>query len=181
MTDRVHDEAGRFESKYDPAYCGEVRQYGEDGYSTSAMAAKLKVSRQTLYNWAESHPEFAAALDQGIALAGAWWEDRLRDILFVADRARIGLRIGAVLPFQPAQIVDLPLDAVDDDRRLFPAAQGFALLVGQLLSVVVVSRALGLPTPGLRSLLRRLELADKTGQIVHQTTFQSSISRSMGE
>ena len=80
MTDRVHDEAGRFESKYDPAYCGEVRQYGEDGYSTSAMAAKLKVSRQTLYNWAESHPEFAAALDQGIALAGAWWEDRLRDI-----------------------------------------------------------------------------------------------------
>ena len=71
--------AGR-PSKYDPAYCDAVKAFMGDGYSIAATAGMLKVSRQTIYQWAEDHPEFSDALNEGRTLAAIWWEQKAREI-----------------------------------------------------------------------------------------------------
>jgi hypothetical protein len=50
----------------------------EQGYSTTALAGHLGVSRATIYNWADRHPEFLEALKLGEAASALWWEARLR-------------------------------------------------------------------------------------------------------
>ena len=49
-----------------------------EGYSVTAFAGHLRVSRATIYNWAGAHPEFLDALNIGQAAAGLWWEKLLR-------------------------------------------------------------------------------------------------------
>ena len=49
------------------------------GYSTTALAGHLGVSRSTLYLWMEEHPEFSDAVKEGMAASAIWWEDCLRD------------------------------------------------------------------------------------------------------
>lgn len=67
-------------SKYDPAFCDEAFEFLKQGYSATAFAGHIGVSRQTLYNWADERPEFFDALKSGQAAGVHWWEDRLRDI-----------------------------------------------------------------------------------------------------
>ena len=69
--------AGR-PSAYDPAYCDQIVEFMSEGYSVTAFAGRIRVARQTIYNWAEAHPEFLDALNVGQAVAALWWEDRLR-------------------------------------------------------------------------------------------------------
>lgn len=66
-------------STYDPAYCDAIIDYMAEGYSVTAFAGSVRVSRQTIYNWADEHPEFFDALEVGRAAAATWWEGRLRD------------------------------------------------------------------------------------------------------
>src|SRR5690606_27170991 len=68
---------------------------------------------------------------------------RLR-LFLVHLRARAGLRIGATLPLKTAQVIDLPLDAVDDLRRLTALLERRQFSRRQLAAVEVVSRLLGL-------------------------------------
>ena len=70
--------AGR-PSKYKPQMCDEVLPFMAQGYSTTALAGHLKVSRQTLYDWMDAHPEFLDAVKEGQAASAIWWEDCLRD------------------------------------------------------------------------------------------------------
>lgn len=51
----------------------------EQGYSTTALAGHLKVSRQTIYNWMEEYPEFFDAVKEGMAASAIWWENCLRN------------------------------------------------------------------------------------------------------
>lgn len=67
-------------SKYDPAYCEHVIDFLAQGYSITAFAGSVRVSRQTVYQWAEDHPEFSDALNIARAAAALWWENRLRDV-----------------------------------------------------------------------------------------------------
>ena len=71
--------AGR-PSTYDPAYCKQAVDFLAQGYSITAFAGSIGVSRQTVYQWAEDHPEFSDALNTARAVSALWWENRLRDV-----------------------------------------------------------------------------------------------------
>lgn len=66
--------AGR-PTKYDPEICDTVISYGESGKSRAWIAATLGISRQTMANWEEAHPEFLDAMTHAKLLAQKWWED----------------------------------------------------------------------------------------------------------
>ena len=67
--------AGGRPTDYDPSYCDKVIEWGRAGKSKTWMAAELDCTRQTLDNWAASHPEFLDALTRAITKAQAKWED----------------------------------------------------------------------------------------------------------
>ena len=77
-------ERGR-PSKYDPAFCAQVLPFMEQGYSTTALAGHLGVSRQTLYNWMDEYPDFFDAVKEGVAASAIWWENCLRNNAMKGD------------------------------------------------------------------------------------------------
>jgi len=76
--------AGR-PSKYDPKYCQMAIEFMKDGFSVTALAGHIGVSRSTIFLWAENNPEFSDALKTGQALAAHWWEVRLRDVALTGE------------------------------------------------------------------------------------------------
>ena len=50
-------------TKYRPEFCAEVKTFMALGYSISAFAGHVEVSRETVYEWARTIPEFADALE----------------------------------------------------------------------------------------------------------------------
>lgn len=66
-------------SKYDPAFIEEVLPFMKQGYSTTALAGHLGVSRSTLYLWIEEYQEFSDAVKEGMAASAVWWENCLRN------------------------------------------------------------------------------------------------------
>lgn len=66
--------AGR-PTAYNIAFCDTVIEYGELGKSRAWIAATLGVSRQTLHNWEDAHPEFLDAMTRARDLSQKWWED----------------------------------------------------------------------------------------------------------
>lgn len=65
-------------TKYDKAFCEQAVAFLAHGYSVAALAGELGVSKQTLYNWQDEHPEFFDAVKRGQAKAALWWENVLR-------------------------------------------------------------------------------------------------------
>lgn len=65
---------------YDPKYCEEVVDFMSQGYSVTAFAGSIGVSRQTIYEWAGVHESFSDALNEGRARSAVWWENTLRTI-----------------------------------------------------------------------------------------------------
>jgi hypothetical protein len=66
--------AGR-PTEYDPAFCDLVVEWGAAGKSLTWMAAELDVSRECVYEWGRTHPEFSDALTRARAKSQKWWED----------------------------------------------------------------------------------------------------------
>jgi len=62
MTDTPKRGRGQ-PTKYDPAYCDQVVEWGKQGYSREMIAGELDVSWNTLINWMEANPDFLAALE----------------------------------------------------------------------------------------------------------------------
>lgn len=62
-------------STYDPAYCEQVIGWGREGKSRTWIAATIGVTRQTLGNWEQAHPEFLHAMALAKGLEQLWWED----------------------------------------------------------------------------------------------------------
>ncbi len=60
---------------YKKKYANELIDLMAEGRSLAAFAAKLRVTRQTLYNWARQHEDFAEAMAIGKDLAQAKWEE----------------------------------------------------------------------------------------------------------
>jgi hypothetical protein len=63
-------------SKYEPSYCDVVVELGKAGKSLAQMCANFDISRQTIDNWAEAHPEFLEALSRAKMHAQSWWEEQ---------------------------------------------------------------------------------------------------------
>lgn len=73
--------AGR-PSKYDPSFCDVVIKCGEEGETLAGMADACDVLRETLVEWAKSHPEFSDAVKVGLQKSQAWWERKGREATF---------------------------------------------------------------------------------------------------
>lgn len=65
--------AGR-PSLYKETYCDEVINHMAEGASLTSFAAEIGVSRETISNWMDAHPEFLVAVKKGKAKCAAWWE-----------------------------------------------------------------------------------------------------------
>ena len=64
-------------TKYKPEYDDLVLQeIGEKGLSIAQFARNLRVSRMSIYEWAEVHPSFSDALTRAKEWSEAHWEDR---------------------------------------------------------------------------------------------------------
>ena len=70
--------AGR-PTKYDPAFCEKVIEWGNLGKSVAWFAAQLDVSKECVYNWAREYPEFSDALAVARAKSQSYWEDAGQD------------------------------------------------------------------------------------------------------
>lgn len=121
--------AGR-PSKYNPAFVDEVLPFMEQGYSTTALAGHLGVSRQTIYDWMDAHPAFLDAVKEGVAASAIWWENCLRqnaiDGKGNAASAIFGLKNRASEDWRDKQVVENTHDVSDPVKELFAqiAAQG---------------------------------------------------------
>ena len=54
------------ESTYQPEFCEVAIRVLADGESYAAVCVELGCCRATLYNWRDSHPDFAKALNYGL-------------------------------------------------------------------------------------------------------------------
>ena len=63
------------ESLYKPEYCKTAVEVLSKGKSLAAVCVACGVCRKTLYNWRDTHPEFAEALNLGVQHAQTVWED----------------------------------------------------------------------------------------------------------
>lgn len=61
-------------SLYKPEYCQLVLSMGDEGKTVVQMAVAIDVTRSTIYEWAETHPEFSDALTRARNRSQAWWE-----------------------------------------------------------------------------------------------------------
>lgn len=77
--------AGGRPTKYDPKFCEDVIEYMSLGFSATAAAGYIGVSRATLYKWADEHEEFMDALKTGQAKAALWWETAHRGVAIGED------------------------------------------------------------------------------------------------
>ena len=80
MTEEVKRPVGR-PSLYDPAYCDQVIELGNQGKSIEQIAAKLGVSTRVIFDWKDKHPEFLHALDQAKELELDWWENIAQNMM----------------------------------------------------------------------------------------------------
>lgn len=68
--------AGR-PTDYKEAYCDEAIAHLGEGFTLASFAGIVGADRQTVYNWAEAHPEFFDAIKKGRAKGQHVWEKRL--------------------------------------------------------------------------------------------------------
>jgi hypothetical protein len=63
-----------------PEFCEKVVEFCAWGYSLTAFAGEIGVSRDCLTKWGRAHPEFLLALQVAKAAAARWHEDHGRRI-----------------------------------------------------------------------------------------------------
>ena len=62
-------------SGYDPGLCAEVVEIMGEGYSLTAFAGHIGVSRSTVSDWIKAYPDFAAAVERARAARACRLED----------------------------------------------------------------------------------------------------------
>lgn len=71
--------AGGRPTKYKPKYCKEIVEYMSTGKSVLQFAAKISVTKSSVYEWAKEFPEFSDAFDNARQLCEAHWETIIQD------------------------------------------------------------------------------------------------------
>jgi hypothetical protein len=66
--------AGGRPTKYDPAFCARVVEFGKEGMGKCEMASELDIHYQTFEAWQEAHPEFSTSVKAALRHSQAWWE-----------------------------------------------------------------------------------------------------------
>lgn len=64
---------------YNETICAKAIEVLSNGESLVAVAAELGVSRQTIYDWKDKHPEFNEAVQLGLARSQRYWEQMGHD------------------------------------------------------------------------------------------------------
>jgi hypothetical protein len=64
-------------SQYRPEYCQRAIDYMRQGYSVTALAGHLEVSKDTVYDWINRYPDFCHAVSMGRAARVAALEHKL--------------------------------------------------------------------------------------------------------
>lgn len=95
--------AGGRPTTYLPEYCDHVRDLMAQGYSKTAAAGSLGVSRQRLLDWAEANPEFRDAIKDGEASRTFKLE---QDLLEAPDGPTVTSRIFALKNAAPHEWAD---------------------------------------------------------------------------
>jgi predicted DNA-binding protein YlxM (UPF0122 family) len=72
-------------SEYKPEYCQLAEDYIAKGHAMESFASQVNVSRQTVYNWKEAHPEFKEALDRGFSKRQALLETMLMKCAYTGE------------------------------------------------------------------------------------------------
>jgi hypothetical protein len=67
-------------SLYRPEYCAAVESFMADGFSLTAFAGSIGVTRATLHEWKREHPEFFDAISRGKAKQLLWWERAAQNV-----------------------------------------------------------------------------------------------------
>lgn len=60
--------------KYKPEFCAIAEQVLGNGESIVAVAAELDITRETIYAWRETYPDFDTACKKGLMKAQREWE-----------------------------------------------------------------------------------------------------------
>lgn len=63
--------------KYRPEFCEIAVNFLSQGYTLTALAAELDVTRETIDQWRKTYPEFGTAIHKGLARAQRFFEQRL--------------------------------------------------------------------------------------------------------
>jgi hypothetical protein len=63
---------------YLPEYCNQLIEHMSMGFSFPSFAGRIRVSIDTIYEWAKIHSEFSEAKSIGKSLELIWWEKILR-------------------------------------------------------------------------------------------------------
>jgi len=82
-SDEVPERGVGRPTKYDPSYCELVLEEMGKGFSLTAFAGILGVSRATIDLWMKANPEFMEAVSRGKAMRLVHWE---RAAMKVAER-----------------------------------------------------------------------------------------------
>lgn len=61
-------------NKYHKDMCIKAEEVLAGGESLAAICAELDISRTTLYEWRDTHPEFREAIESGLQKAQRVWE-----------------------------------------------------------------------------------------------------------
>lgn len=61
-------------SGYRDEFCEIIEDMGREGKSVAQMAARLDVSKETVYQWVKAHPEFSDAFTRARTFSQSWWE-----------------------------------------------------------------------------------------------------------
>jgi len=69
-------------TKYDPIFCETIIPIFEDGKGLASVAKFLGITRETLWDWRNTHEEFSNAVKHGLYLSQEWWEEKGREGLF---------------------------------------------------------------------------------------------------
>lgn len=80
-------------SSYGPERCDDIIAIMREGYTMTAAAAMMGVSRVTLYRWAEAYSEFSYAFGLAKGLYSLKWE---RELLTATDATTVKLCITAL-------------------------------------------------------------------------------------
>lgn len=79
----IRKHPGGRPTKYDPAWCELVVELGAKGFSRAQIAADLGITRASLANYEQEHPEFLVATTSAHELSMAWFEEAGRRGMFM--------------------------------------------------------------------------------------------------
>lgn len=68
-------------SKFNPKFCDMLVQHMSEGYSYTSFAGVVGVTRMTLNNWRNNHPDFREAFNIGMEKGRYFWEKLGMDLV----------------------------------------------------------------------------------------------------